>query len=165
MGDPDVVDADGSVSAFPVAAVLVSSGPKDSDGDGNIFDVVTSAVGLHEGDNTDGDPNYLRYPPNEDFDDLTVYIGEHELYSELCDYVTLAVNNSCAADTAYVFDRTRGIQLAPVVNPTDAEDYEILSGTKIEIMDGSGAGASKLTSDPPTPLFVAGRDKDVETCP
>jgi len=164
VGDPDVVDADGSVSAFPVAAVLVSSGPMDADGDGNIFDVVTSAVGLHEGDNTDGDPNYLRYPPNDDFDDLVVYIGEHELYSVLCDYVTLAVNNSCGAGTdAYAFDVTRGTLLGQVA-PSNTDSWEILSGTKVEIRDGPGGGASVLASKPPTPLIVAGKDKDVETC-
>ncbi len=37
-GAPDVVDGDGSSTAFSVAAVLVSSGPMDADGDGNILD-------------------------------------------------------------------------------------------------------------------------------
>jgi type II secretory pathway pseudopilin PulG len=160
-GSPDVVDGDGSSTSFPVAAVLVSAGPMDADGDGNNFDRINS--GSHQGNNATGSPNYLRFPPTETFDDLVIYIGEHELYSELCDYVTLAVNNGCVGN-AYVFDRTRGVQLAPQVSPSDTESWEILSGTEIEIMDGPGGGASNLASKPPTPLIVAGRDKDVDTC-
>ncbi len=164
-GAPDVVDGDGSSNAFPVAVVLVSAGPTDADGDGDILDEITS--GSHQGDNTDGNPNYIRFPPTDTFDDLVLYIGENELYSELCEYVTLAVNNGCGPGVdAYVFDITRGIQLpdSPVPD-SDTEDWEILSGTKIEIRDGAGGGASILASEPPTPIIVAGQDKDIDTCP
>ena len=161
-GVPDVVDGDGSSTAFSVAAVLVSSGPMDADGDGNILDSVTT--GTHQGNNTTGVPNYIRFPPTETFDDLIVYIGEHELYSELCEYVTLAVNNSCGVGIdAYAFDLTRGILLGQVI-PSNTDSWEILSGTKVEVRDGLGGGASVLASKPPTPLIVAGKDKDVETC-
>lgn len=161
-GVPDVVDGDGSSTAFSVAAILVSSGPMDADGDGNILDRITT--GTHQGNNTTGAPNYIRFPPITSFDDLVVYIGEHELYSELCDYVTLAVNNSCGPGTdAYAFDVTRGILLGQVT-PTNTDSWEILSGTKVEVRDGLGGGASVLASKPPTPLIVAGKDKDVETC-
>ena len=50
-GAPDVVDGDGSSTAFSVAAVLVSSGPMDADSDGDTLDEITS--GSHQGDNTD----------------------------------------------------------------------------------------------------------------
>jgi type II secretory pathway pseudopilin PulG len=160
VGDPDVVDADGSVSAFPVAAVLVSSGPMDADGDGDVFDFVTSAVGLHEGDNTDGDPNYLRYPPNETFDDLTVYIGEHELYSELCEYLSLAVINS-SASTVYVYDHTAGTNLGTLIAGNSAS-YLILSGTQVSVRDANNGGGSPVGSTPDTPIFVAGRGYTVD---
>jgi len=160
VGDPDVVDGDGSVSAFPVAAVLVSSGPMDSDGDGDIFDVVTSAVGLHEGDNTDGDPNYLRYPPNANFDDLTVYIGEHELYSELCEYLTLAVNNS-SASTVYVYNHTAGSNLGTLI-AGNSGSYQVLSGTQTSVRDANNGGGSPVASTPDTPIFVAGRGYTID---
>jgi prepilin-type N-terminal cleavage/methylation domain-containing protein len=162
VGDPDVVDADGSVSAFSVAAVLVSPGPMDADEDGDVFDVVTSAVGLHEGDNTDGDPNYLRYPPNDDFDDLTVYIGEHELYSMVCEYLTLAVNNT-SGSTVYVCNETQG-SILDTLNSGDVDSYEILSGTQIAIRNGSCAGGL-ANSNPPTPIRLAGQGRTIDAIP
>ena len=54
-GAPLVVDADGAPAAFPIAAVLVSAGPMDADGDGNVFDDL--AAGVHQGDNTYETPN------------------------------------------------------------------------------------------------------------
>ena len=54
-GSPRVVDSDGSSSAFSVAAVLISAGPGDADGDGDVFDDISS--GGFNGDNRDGTPN------------------------------------------------------------------------------------------------------------
>ena len=159
-GDPDVVDGDGSVSAFSVAAVLVSSGPMDADEDGDVFDVITSAVGLHEGDNTDGDPNYLRYPPNDDFDDLVVYIGEHELYSMVCEYLSLAVINS-SASTVYVYNHTASSNLG-TLNAGDSDSYEILSGTQVSVRDANNSGGAPVSSTPDTPIFVAGRGYTID---
>lgn len=159
-GDPDVVDADGSSSAFPVAAVLVSAGPRDADGNGNTFDDVTS--GTHQGDNGDGAPNYIRYPPSDTFDDLVVYIGEHELYSELCEYLILAVNNMSGA-TVYVCNETQGTQLARL-NNGDVGSYDVLSGTEVAIRSSSCGGALAKSS-PPTPIRLAGQGRSIDAIP
>jgi len=138
----------------------VSSGPRDADGDGNALDEITT--GTHQGDNRNGTPNYIRFPPTDTFDDLVLYIGEHELYGELCKYVTLAVNNGCGVGAdAYVYDVTRGILLGQVP-PSNTNSWPLLSGTRVEVRDSGGA---PLSSDPPTPLIVAGKDKDIDTCP
>ena len=76
---PLIVDADDpGATPVAVAAILISSGPMDADGDGNVFDAVTS--GTWQGNNTAGNPNYIRYPPTNTFDDLVMYIGGFELY-------------------------------------------------------------------------------------
>ncbi|MBF0399035.1 MAG: DUF86 domain-containing protein [Desulfobacterales bacterium] len=81
-GNPLVVDAEGSTTNFPVAAILISSGPMDADSDGNVFDLITGSP-THNGNNVTGAPNYLRNPPTTTFDDLVVYIGGLELYGKL----------------------------------------------------------------------------------
>ena len=156
-GSPDVVDGDGSSTAFSVAAVLASPGPMDADGDGNALDRVTS--GSHQGDNTDGVPNYIRFPPTDTFDDLVVYIGEHELYSELCEYVTLAVNNNSGA-RVYVCNETQGTQ-AGALNNGQSGSYPILSGTRVTIRTSSCSG-SIASSTPPTPIILAGQGHTID---
>jgi prepilin-type N-terminal cleavage/methylation domain-containing protein len=157
-GSPDVVDGDGSSTAFPVAAVLVSAGPMDADGNGNIFDRVNS--GSHQGNNATGAPNYLRFPPTETFDDLVLYIGEHELYSELCEYVTLAVINS-SASTVYVYNHTAGSNLG-TLTAGNSGSYQILSGTQTSVRDANNGVGSPVVSSPDTPIFVAGRGYTID---
>ena len=151
---PRVVDGDGSASSFYIAAILISSGPMDLDSDGNVFDAITS--GSHQGDNTDGTPNYIRHPPIDTFDDLVVYIGGNELYGNLCEYLTLAVNNNTSPSiNVYVYNRTQGTDLGSVSSGGSAL-YEIISGTRIEIRRSSGGGGPIVTSTPPTPITLAG---------
>jgi hypothetical protein len=152
-GGPNVVDADGVATAFQIAAVLVSAGPKDADNDGNVFD---DLVGAFQGDNRDGTPNYIRHPPTDVFDDLVAYLGENELYGEICEYLVLAVNNN-SSSTAYVHNRTSGSDLAPALNSGDSSAYTILSGTQIEILNTPGGGGTNVLSDPPTPVALAGQ--------
>ena len=83
-----MVDADGASTSFSIAAIIISAGPMDADSDGNVFDAITS--GPYQGDNTDGNPNYIRHPPTDTFDDLVSYIGGNELYGEICEYLDLA---------------------------------------------------------------------------
>jgi prepilin-type N-terminal cleavage/methylation domain-containing protein len=150
---PRVVDGDGATTSFYIAAILISSGPMDLDSDGNVFDAVTS--GSHQGDNTDGTPNYIRYPPIDTFDDLVVYIGGNELYGNVCEYLTLAVNNGTGEPTAYVRDANQGIDLGSIGGGGSAL-YEIISGTRIEIWSSGGGSGSIISSDPPTPIYLAG---------
>lgn len=152
-GAPLVVDADGAAAALPVAFVLVSAGPMDADGDSNVFDRV--ATGTHQGDNTDGQPNYLRHPPTALFDDLLTYAGGNELFAGLCEYLTLAVNNHGGA-TAYVRDAGQGIDLGSVP-AGGARTYTVLSGATIELRNAPGGSGAVIASTPPTPLAVAGR--------
>ena len=152
-GGPIVVDADGVATAFQIAAVLVSAGPKDADNDGNVFDNLT---GTFQGDNRDGTPNYIRHPPTDLFDDLVIYLGENELYGEICEYLVLAVNNN-SSSTAFVHNRTSGTDLSPALNSGDSSTYEILSGTLIEILNTPGGGGTNVPSDPPTPIALAGQ--------
>ena len=150
---PRVVDGDGAASSFYIAAILISAGPMDLDSDGNVFDAVTS--GSYQGDNTDGTPNYIRYPPIDTFDDLVVYIGGNELYGNVCEYLTLAINNGTGQPTAYVRDANRGIDLGSI-GGGDSALYEIISGTRIEIWSSGGGGGSIIPSNPRTPICLAG---------
>ncbi len=151
-GSPSVVDSDGSTSAFSVAAIVISSGPTDADGDGNLYDAVTS--GTHQGDNTDGVPNYIRHPPIDTFDDLVRYIGTNELYREICEFLVLAVNNN-SSGTVYVYNRTAGVDLGSISSGGNGS-YDIISGTQIEVRDAPGGSGSIVTSTPPTPIILAG---------
>ena len=150
---PRVVDGDGAATSFYIAAILISSGPMDLDSDGDVFDAITS--GSYQGDNTDGTPNYIRHTPIDTFDDLVVYIGGNELYGNLCEYLTLAVNNGTGEPTAYVRDANQGIDLGNIGDGGSAL-YEIISGTRIEIRSSAGGGGSIILSDPPTPIYLAG---------
>ena len=134
-GVPLVVDADGSTSSFPVAAIIVSAGPMDADGDGDVFDDIAS--GTHQGDNTNGAPNYIRHPPTDVFDDLVIYIGGYELYSGMeCDELDLCSNSGVTVQNQYgsvLYFRKNGVGACNTWNmlsdetvmPTDT--YEIFS--------------------------------------
>ena len=152
-GGPDVVDADGTTTSFPIAAILVSAGAMDADTDGNVFDDITT--GTHQGDNRNGNPNYLRHPTTDTFDDLVVYLGENELYGEICEYLPLAVNNASGA-TVYVYNSTQSADLG-ALNNGDSGVYEIMSRTRIEIRSNSGGGGSLIASTPPNPISLAGQ--------
>lgn len=158
-GAPSVVDADGAVSAFSVAAVLVGAGPQDADGDGNVFDRISS--GTYQGDNTDGNPNYLRHPPTDTFDDLVLYIGGNELYGRICEYLVLAVNNN-SASTVYVYNQTAGSDLGSVPGGGPPGRFDVLTGTRIELRTAPHGGGSIVSSVPPTPILLAGRGYTLE---
>jgi len=154
-GRPQVLDADaGGSSAFPVAAVIVSAGPMNADGAGNLrcFDAI---AGL--GNNTSGTPNYIRNPPNPTFDDLVVYITENELFGGMCETVVLGVNDGGVTGTFYIRDRTRGSDLG-----TAAGTYSIISGAEIGIYNGAnGSGGIVAGTTPPTPINIAGQDATI----
>jgi hypothetical protein len=164
-GNPLLVDADGSSTAFPVAAVLVSGGPTDADADGDIFDDITGSPG---GDNTDGLPNYIRAAPTSTFDDLIVFISGNELYGEICEYLELSVNNSptSGVPAAWVFNQTTGDDLnSSPLTPGDSGLYHIISGTSIELWTeagGSGGPGTPITaSDPRTPIILSGSGETI----
>ena len=159
-GGPDVVDADGATASFPIAAILVSAGTMDADSDGNVFDDINT--GAHQGDNRDGNPNYIRHPSVDNFDDLVVYVGENELYGKICEYLALAVNNTSGA-TVYVYDLTQGADLGTLSNGNSAV-FEIMSRTQIEIRSapgGAGGGGTIIVSDPPNPIALAGQGRTI----
>ncbi len=151
---PLVVDADGAATAFSVAAVLVSAGPMDADSNGNPFDALTA--GTHQGNNANGNPNYLRNPPVLSFDDLTAYIGGNELSAHVCRYLDLAVNNN-SGSTVYVFDVNQSSDIASLPDG-NVDSYNIISGTRIEIRSAAGGGGGIVSSTPPTPIILAGQD-------
>jgi prepilin-type N-terminal cleavage/methylation domain-containing protein len=153
-GAPLVVDSDGATAAFPVAAVLVSAGPKDADGDGDVFDDVS--VGAHQGDNTDGVPNYIRFPPTTDFDDLVVYIDRLTLYSEMCGNPQLAVSRGTATTAnMFIFNRTTGLDIG-ILASGDTRSYDIISGSQIELRTAGGGGGAIVASTPAMPTYIAG---------
>jgi prepilin-type N-terminal cleavage/methylation domain-containing protein len=153
---PSVVDGDGTGTPFHVAAVLVSGGPMNADGNGTALDAYNS--GTHQGNNASGNPNYLRHPPVQTFDDLTAYIGGNELFGLMCEYVNLAVNNNSGA-TVYVYDPDRLADLFSVAGTSEVRP--ILSGTRIELRSASGGGGGRLSTTPPTPMALAGRGATV----
>jgi prepilin-type N-terminal cleavage/methylation domain-containing protein len=162
-GRPAVVDADGSPISFPVAFVLVSAGPMDADNNGNVFDGMNT--GTHQGNNANGTPNYLRSPPlTGNFDDLTAYMGGNELFVDLCEYLTLAVNNNSATTTVYVFNVNLGSDMGSISAGSSAL-YTILSGSQIVIYDGpngpSGPGGIVSPTTPQTPVILAGQDATI----
>jgi prepilin-type N-terminal cleavage/methylation domain-containing protein len=152
---PAVVDADGATNAFSVAFVLVSAGPMDADGNGNVLDDINS--GTHQGNNANGNPNYLRHPPLEGtFDDLTAYLGGNELFAGLCEYLSLAVNNS-SGTTVYVYNVNQASDLG-AISTGNSGLYSILSGTRVELRSAANGGGSLVSSStPPTPIVLAGQ--------
>jgi len=151
-GHPKVVDADATPEAFSVAAVIISSGRMDADNDGREFDKITK--GSFRGDNTDGRPNYIRYPPVETFDDIVRYIGSYELYNAVCEYLSLAINNK-TSKTVYVYNVNEGIDIGSL-RGGESELYEILSGTRIEIRNMPDGRGHIVNSTPPTPIILSG---------
>jgi prepilin-type N-terminal cleavage/methylation domain-containing protein len=153
---PLMVDADGAPTAFPVAAVLISAGQKDADGDGNVFDDVPA--GTHQGDNTDGTPNYIRNPPVTQFDDLVVYLEGLTLYGEICGKPNVSVSNGAIfGATVYVFNRTTGLDIGVVPTSTMTTYFGVIPGSQIELRTAaSGGGVIIATSTPVTPVFPAG---------
>ena len=152
-GAPLVVDADGATAPFPVAAIIVSAGPMDSDRDGNVFDRL--AAGTHQGDNTDGQPNYLKHPPVVGFDDLVIYIGANELYTYLCEYSSLAVNNH-SGPAVYVYETGQSTDLGSV--PAGGSgSFNVLSSSSVELRSGPGGSGTIVSSTPRTPIVLAGR--------
>jgi prepilin-type N-terminal cleavage/methylation domain-containing protein len=151
---PLVMDADGAATAFSVAAVLVSAGPMDADSNGNVFDAITA--GTYQGNNANGNPNYLRNPPVLTFDDLTAYIGGNELSAHVCKFLDVAVNNNSGA-TVYVYDVNQGSDIANLSNGSSGS-YTIISGTRLEVRSASGGGGSIVASTPSTPIILAGQD-------
>jgi len=152
-GAPLLVDADGTPASLPVAGVLISAGPMDADGDGNVFDDL--AAGAHQGDNTDGTSNYLRHPSAAGFDDLVVYLGGNELYGSLCEYLSLAVNNH-GGSAVYVYDAHQGTDLGSVA-AGGSSVYTVLSGSLLVLCGNAGGCATPAASNPPTPIALAGR--------
>lgn len=152
-GTPEVVDADGAATAFSVAAVLISAGTMDAGGDGDVFDAIE---GEYNGNNTNGNPNYIRHPPNDTFDDLLTYIGSNELYGKTCEYLLLAVNKGTSSPaTVYVYDQTREIDLGTIASG-NTRSYYIISGTRIEIRNAASGVGSIVDSTPQTPVTLAG---------
>jgi prepilin-type N-terminal cleavage/methylation domain-containing protein len=151
---PLVVDADGAATAFSVAAVLVSAGPMDADSNGNVFDAL--AAGTHQGNNANGNPNYLRNPPVLSFDDLTAYIGGNELSAHVCEYLDMAVNNY-SGSTVYVHDANQGSDIASLPDG-NVGNYTIISGTRIELRNAPNGNCCIVSSSPSTPVILAGQD-------
>jgi len=151
-GNPKVVDVDATSKAFSVAAVIVSSGRMDADNDGNVFDKIDK--GAFRGDNTDGRPNYIRYPPVNEFDDIVRYIGAYEIYSGVCEFLSLAVNNM-SSKTVYIYNVNEKIDIGRLKGGQSGL-YSILSGAKIEIRDRPNGRGHIVTSNPPTPIILSG---------
>jgi prepilin-type N-terminal cleavage/methylation domain-containing protein len=151
-GFPLVVDADGSATAFPVAAVLIGAGPKDADDDNNVFDDVTA--GTHRGDNRYGAPNFIRHPPDNTFDDLVVYISGYSLYGEICGDPVLSVNNGSAANI-FVYNITQSSDIG-LVAPGSAVSFRIISGEQFSIRSAASGGGAIVASNPNTPITIAG---------
>jgi prepilin-type N-terminal cleavage/methylation domain-containing protein len=150
---PMIVDADGTGTAFAVAAVLVSAGPMDADSNGNVFDAL--AAGTHQGNNTTGNPNYLRHPLVANYDDLAVYISAHELSAELCEYLTLAVNNN-SGSAVHLYDVNQGGDIGSINNGGSGV-FNVISGSRLELRSSTGGAGSIVASTPPTPIALAGR--------
>ena len=149
-GGPNIVDADGAASSFPIAAILVSAGTMDADSDGNVFDDIST--GTHQGDNRDGNPNYIRHPSVDSFDDLVVYLGENQLYGEICEYLNLAVKNDSGA-TVNVHNLITGADLG-TTQRRDSGVYESCQGHKLKYETLPG---SNVTSEPPRQLPLPAR--------
>jgi len=106
----------------------------------------------------------LRHPPNDTFDDLAVYIGDHEIYDRICEYLVLAVNNN-SGSTVHVYDQTEGSDLGSIPSGGLPGRYDILSGTRIEIRSAAGGGGMIVSSTPPTPTLLAGKGHTIDIPP
>lgn len=160
-GRPSVVDAEGSSASLSVAAILISSGPMDADGNGNTFDDI-NILGPPpiSGDNTDGTPNYIKSPPVDNtIDDLVVYVGGFELYGKFCGNFTNASINNTSAVSVYVR------RIAPVPPPAtnvgilsagSIATYPFTPGTQIGIYNNPSGTPPTVGSAPTTPVILAG---------
>lgn len=146
---PLVVD---SAAAISVAAVLISAGPKDVNADGSVFDLINA--GPFTGNNVTGNPNYIRSPPTDTFDDLVVYIDQLTLYGEMCGNPQVGVSNTTASNK-YVHNSTTGTDIG-VVAPGATASYGVISGCQIQIRTAAGGGGIVAISNPATPVIVAG---------
>ena len=95
------------------------------------------------------------------FDDLVVYLGENELYAEICEYLSLAVNNN-SPGTVYVHNWTQGTYLSSPLNSGDPGTCDILSGSRTELLNGPGGSGSAVISTPPTPIALAGQGRHID---
>lgn len=147
-GNPSVVDADGSTTAFSVAAILISNGPTMP---------FNSVAGTFSGNNATGTPNYIKSFLTATFDDEVVYIGGFELYGKVCgNFTTASINNTSAA-TVYV----RKIAPAPAVNvgilPAGSiATYTFTPGTQVGIYNNPLGTPPIVGSTPATPVILAG---------
>jgi prepilin-type N-terminal cleavage/methylation domain-containing protein len=156
---PVIVDADGGTGAsFSVAAILVSAGPMDADSDGDVFDAVTGAC---QGDNTDGTPNYIRYPVVDDFDDMVMYITETEMFNALnCGQATIwtvTVTNDSAREI-FIHNVTYPTKLICVgrIESGGSCRYRVEEGEAIELRDDISYSAGDHVNSIPinTPLVI-----------
>jgi prepilin-type N-terminal cleavage/methylation domain-containing protein len=158
IGAPQMVD---SSAAFHVAAVLISGGPMDADSDGSVYDSINA--GAFRGNNNTGNPNYIRNPPTNTFDDLVVYIDQYTLYGEMCGNPQLAVRNSTAANI-YIYDNTNHTDIG-IIAPGATVSYGITSGSQMQIRNAAGGGGAILASTPAMPTFIAGSGIGVTVLP
>jgi prepilin-type N-terminal cleavage/methylation domain-containing protein len=154
-GAPRVVDFDGTPASFSVAAVLISAGSKDADVDGNVFDAVNA--GGYSGNNVNGNPNYIRYPSVDNFDDMVVYLDGVTLFGEICGSPEVAVSNGTTLGAnIFVRNQTTGSDIG-VVPPNTTISYGVISGSQIALRTAAGGGGVIIaTSNPVTPVTVAG---------
>ncbi len=136
--DPAIVDSDGSTVSIPVAAVLVSAGPMDADSDGDVFDIVE---GAYEGDNTSGNPNYIRHPEIDTFDDLVLYISEGELYgsagcSGILTWTVSIVNNSGQEVFLHNVTYPSKLVCSGRIDDGETKSFKVEDGEAIELKDG-----------------------------
>lgn len=135
---PSVVDSDGATFSIPVAVVLVSAGPMDSDSDGDVFDMVE---GSFQGDNTTGVPNYIRHPAIDTFDDLVLYIGEGELYSEadcsgIRTWIVRVENNSNREAFLHNVTYPSKLVCSGRIGKKQAKIFKVEDGDAVELKDG-----------------------------
>lgn len=156
-GRPQLMEAGTDGGAFTVAAVLVSAGPTDADGDGDVLDDLSGAAG---GDNRDGSPNYVRSPPVEGFDDVVRYVTTADVFAAatcldaLRTYEVQVTNASASA--VYLHDATLGTCLGQVGAGADGA-FRIIRGDSAELRDGpTYATSAPVTSSPAGPAPVSG---------
>lgn len=147
---------DGSVKS--VAAVIISGGLMDRDGDGLLYD---SAQG---GNNNSGNPHYVSLRAATDtFDDMAIYTGRWELYAEICKPVPLTVINnlSLPGNTVYIRDTSSRIDRGSAAATAQVTFY-LPAGTTVELRDEHG---DITHSTPTTPLSLIAGQSTVLTVP
>lgn len=135
--------------ANEMAAVLISGGALDADGDGNFLD----------GGNASGSPYYKRAPETSTFDDLAVSLSRQELLSALyrggyCAYSVTVTNNN-AGTTAYVYNATKAKDVGIVgMGAETSITIKVPLDHQLEIRSLSSGAGVVLASTPVTPLVV-----------